>query len=182
LADTDNGETGRRMRMVKRFGACTMVALVAASVSLAANADDMAAARFEKFKSMAGDWTASGGDGSVAANYKVTAAGSAVVETLFPGTPHEMVTVYTIDKGDLVLTHYCGAGNQPHMKAIPSGDAQTVSFEFDGGGNIKSPGDGHMHEAKYAFTDADHVKATWVYYQGGKPGKNEEFSLVRKKS
>jgi hypothetical protein len=43
----------------------------------------------------------------VRVEYRVTGAGSAVVETLFPGTPHEMVTVYHARKGVLCMTHYC---------------------------------------------------------------------------
>ena len=55
--------------------------------------------------------------GDLVARYAVTAAGSAVVETVFPGTEHEMVTVYHADGSDLVLTHYCMEGNQPRMRA-----------------------------------------------------------------
>jgi hypothetical protein len=168
--------------MVKRIGISATAALVIVAASAAALAADTATARFDNLKALAGDWTMSGGDGSTAVTYRVTAAGSAVVETLFPGDPHEMVTVYTIDKGDLVLTHYCAEGNQPHMKAVRGGDASAITFKFDGGGNIKSPKDGHMHDATFAFIDADHVKSTWLYYKDGKAGETKEFSLVRKKS
>ena len=152
-----------------------------ASVVLA-HAADTSYARFDNLKALAGDWTMSGGDASIAASYHVTASGTAVVETLFPGTPHEMVTVYTIDKGDLVLTHYCAEGNQPHMKAVKGGNASAIDFKFDGGGNIKSSKDGHMHEATFAFTDQDHVRSTWQFYKDGKAGEKKEFSLVRMKS
>ena len=168
--------------MMKRIGVWTATALVIATLSFVNYAADTTTARFDNLKALAGDWTMNGGDGSTAVTYRVTAAGSAVVETLFPGTPHEMVTVYTVDKGDLVLTHYCAEGNQPHMKAVKGGDANSIAFKFDGGGNIKSPKDGHMHEAAFAFTDADHVKSTWLYFKDGKAGETKEFSLVRKKS
>ena len=168
--------------MVKRIGGWAAAALVLVAASVAALAADTTAARFDSLKALAGEWTMTGGDGSVAVTYRVTAGGSAVVETLFPGAPHEMVTIYTIDKGELVLTHYCAEGNQPHMKAVKGGDADAVDFKFDGGGNIKSPKDGHMHEASFAFKDADHLKSTWQFYKDGKPGEKAEFDLVRKKS
>jgi hypothetical protein len=145
-------------------------------------ATDTETARFDHLKALAGDWTKAGGDGSVAASYRVTAAGTTVVETLFPGSPHEMVTIYTMDRGNLVLTHYCSEGNQPHMKAVSGGDASSIAFKFDGGGNIKSPKDGHMHEATFVFKDADHVTSTWRFYKDGKPGEKAEFDLVRKAS
>jgi len=168
--------------MVKRIGAWAVAALVIGAASVAALAADTATARFDNLKSLTGEWTMSGGDGSVAVTYRTTAGGSAVVETLFPGAPHEMVTVYTIDKGDLVLTHYCAEGNQPHMKAVKGGDANAIAFKFDGGGNIKSPKDGHMHEATFTFKDADHVTTTWLYYKDGNAGESKEFVLVRLKS
>jgi len=168
--------------MKKRTGAWTATIFVIGAAFIGVPADDATAARFEKLKGLAGDWTKSGGDGSVEASYRVTAGGTAVMETLFPGTPHEMVTVFTVDKGDLVLTHYCAAGNQPRMKADRGGDASSIAFKFDGGGNIKSTKDGHMHEASFAFKDADHLTSTWQFYTDGKPGEKKEFDLIRKKS
>lgn len=49
-------------------------------------------------------------------SFKVTSGGSAIVETVFEGTPHEMVTVYH-DNSDrqVTLTHYCMLPNQPKM-------------------------------------------------------------------
>src|SRR5262249_22552816 len=69
-------------------------------------------AGFEQFKLLAGEWTGQAVKGpkagmEVRAAYKVTAGGSAVVETLFPGTDHEMITVIHRDGDDLLLTHYC---------------------------------------------------------------------------
>jgi len=168
--------------MLKRIGVWTAALFVIGAAAFAAAPADTSSARFDTLKALAGDWTRNGGDGSVAVTYRVTAGGTAVLETLLPGTPHEMVTVYTVDKGELVLTHYCAQGNQPHMKAAQGGDANTIAFKFDGGGNIKSGKDGHMHEATFVFKDADHLTTAWQYYKDGKPGEKAEFDLVRKKS
>lgn len=167
---------------MKRIGVRTLAVVAIAAASVVVQAADTTTARFDKLKALAGDWTKSDGDGSVAATYRLTAGGTAVVETLFPGTPHEMVTVFTLDKGDLVLTHYCAEGNQPHMKALKEGDANAIAFKFDGGGNIKSQKDPHMHEASFTFKDADHLTSKWQFYKDGKPGELAEFNLVRKAS
>src|SRR5437868_11062744 len=78
----------------------------------------------ETMKKLAGTWLAADKDGQptdqVVSIIKVTAGGSAVHETLFPGQPHEMVSSYTVDGPDLVMTHYCVLGNQPRMKADPN--------------------------------------------------------------
>src|SRR5262245_49588466 len=73
-------------------------------------------AALEKLKKLAGTWLLADKDGKptdqVASIIKVTAGGSAVHETLFPGQPLEMVSVYTVDGSDLIMTHYCVLGNQ----------------------------------------------------------------------
>ena len=67
-------------------------------------------------------------------------------ETLFPGTPNEMISMYHLADGQLVMTHYCAMGNQPRMKL----DAQASTpdklvFAFDGGTNFDPAKDGHVH-------------------------------------
>src|SRR3954454_3288374 len=78
-------------------------------------------AALEKMKKLAGTWLLADKDGKatdqVASIIKVTAGGSVVHETLFPGQPMEMISIYTTDGPDLVMTHYCVLGNQPRMKA-----------------------------------------------------------------
>ena len=88
----------------------------------------------ETMKKLAGTWLAADNDGKptdqVVSIIKVTAGGSVVHETLFPGQPHEMVSIYTADGPDLVMTHYCVLGNQPRMKADPKSPANKISFQF----------------------------------------------------
>jgi hypothetical protein len=106
----------------------------------------------DRFRALAGEWSGSGGEmGDFTATWRVTGGGSAVVETLFPGTPHEMVTVYHADGDDLVLTHYCALGNQPRMRARAASSAagSAFAFEFDGGSNIDPEHDEHMHRASF---------------------------------
>jgi hypothetical protein len=141
----------------------------------------------EKFKQLAGEWVGKEVQGlkveekELHVKYKVTAAGSAVVETIFPGTEHEMVTVIHEDGDDLVLTHYCMLGNQPHMKAEGKGDGNKLAFKFTGASNLKSDKDMHMHDATYTFVDKDTLKTEWTHYQDGKAGGKVVFELRRKK-
>src|SRR5438045_2893874 len=68
----------------------------------------------ERLKKLAGEWVVADAQGQptdkLISVFKVTAAGSAVQETIFPGSNHEMVTLYHRDGADLVLTHYCALG------------------------------------------------------------------------
>ena len=67
---------------------------------------------------------------------RITAGGSAVHETLFPGQPHEMISLYTAEGSDLVLTHFCVLGNQPRMKADSKAAGNQLAFKFAGGANL----------------------------------------------
>ncbi len=143
-----------------------------------------AAAQLEKLKALAGTWTGKAGptgspgqDASVV--WRVTAGGSAVVETVFPGMPHEMVTVYHLDGDQLLLTHYCAAGNQPTMRALASGDPSIIAFDFLRGSNMK-PGDRHMHSARLVLAD-DRLETEWTTWSGGKPAGTMKFALARQK-
>src|SRR5947209_5751726 len=94
-------------------------------------------ANLEKMKKLAGTWLAADKDGKptdqVMSIIKVTAGGSVVHETLFPGQPHEMVSIYTADGTDLIMTHYCVLGNQPCMKADGRSPSNQIVFRFAGG-------------------------------------------------
>src|SRR5271165_232523 len=142
----------------------------------------------DKMKKLVGTWVAADKDGKptdqVVSIIKVTAGGSAVHETLFPGQPMEMVSVYTADGPDLVMTHYCVLGNQPRMKADPKSPANQIAFKFAGGSNLDPKKDKHMHEATLTFVDDDHIEIAGVAWEGGAPAKEQcctGMKLVRKK-
>jgi hypothetical protein len=141
-------------------------------------------APLDRWKALAGEWVAAKDGpmvkkGDLVARYTVTASGSAVVETTFPGSQHEMVTVYHADGADVVLTHYCMEGNQPRMRAKTPA-AQRVQFTFDGGTNIDPARDRHMHSAWLEFVSADEIRTEWTEIAGGKPVLVVESSLIRK--
>jgi hypothetical protein len=165
-----------------------LVATALTAVATAARADEQAATtnaqRLEALKRLAGDWVQIGEDGKptdkVVSSIRVTSGGTTVQETLFPGTDHEMVTMYHLDGADLVLTHYCMLGNQPRMRAEPGTDANTIVFKFTGATNLKSSDDHHMHQATLTLDGRDHFKAEWVSCKEGKSCHQVRFDLVRK--
>jgi hypothetical protein len=146
-----------------------------------------AAAGLERIKKLAGTWVAADAAGKptdqVVSVIRVTAAGSAVEETLFPGQPHEMVSIYHRDGNDLVMTHYCALGNQPRMKADPNSPPNQIHFRFDGGSNLDPAKDMHMHEGTLTFIDDNHIEFQGVAWAGGKPAESHcaVMKLVRKK-
>lgn len=142
---------------------------------------DGARARFAKLKSLEGSWTsAPGSESPVALDYRVVGSGSAVHERIFVGTPYEMVTMYHMDGDDLVLTHYCAAGNQPRMKAVATADPSEVAFRFAGLSNGNPSKDMHMHDGTLWIGADGRLRSKWVGWEGGKPGNHTvEFEFVR---
>ncbi len=114
-----------------------VLTLTACLICLAASAGDKptpAQAAFERLKGLAGEWRGRIGDRekgpAATVLFRTTAADHTVMETLFPGTAHEMVTMYHLEEGKLVLTHYCAAGNQPRMALTKKSTAGRARLQF----------------------------------------------------
>lgn len=161
------------------FASALLLGACASSGLHAANPD--ARAQFERLKQLAGTWStprpADVGNDTV--RYTVTAGGSALLEEMFPGDPNGMLTLYHLDGPDLVLTHYCSAGNQPRMRALPSEPDGTIPFAFDGGTNVDPDRDGHMHALRVRVDGPNAARAEWTYNLGGKPDHTTVFELKR---
>lgn len=131
---------------------------------------------FDRLKALAGTWE---GDGATV-TYKVTAGGSAVVETLGPGTEKEMITVYHLQGEGLALTHYCMLGNRPRMSAPQGLQDGAIRFAC-GGEGLRCDKDAHMHSLVMTFQDKDHVALDWTLFQDGKAQPPHSFKMARKK-
>jgi hypothetical protein len=163
--------------------AAFLVALTARATA-ADKASTAGAPRFEAIKALAGDWVEIGKDGKptdkIVTSFRVTAAGSAVQETFFPGSDHEMITMYHRDGADLILTHYCTLGNQPRMKAEPGDDAKHIVFRFVDGTNLKPNEDQYMNHAEFTIESKDRLKTHWIACKEGKACHDVTFDLARK--
>ena len=144
-----------------------------------------AAAAFARLKTLTGDWQSVGPNGERSKLvYQVISGGSAVMERFtsdaLPPNSGDMVTVYYIDRGNLVLTHYCIAHNQPHMRATLYDDRTgELNFDFVAGGNMSSGDEGHMHSAKLRFIDDDHLSSEWEYMEARSPKFTEVSQFTR---
>jgi hypothetical protein len=142
---------------------------------------------FEKLKKLSGTWVEADKDGKptdkVVSVIRVTAGGSAVEEKIFPGDAMEMLSVYHLDKGDVLMTHYCMLGNQPRMKADPASPPNQIRWKFAGGTNLDPAKDTHMHAATLTFLDDDHIQIEGEAWENGKPSPDHcgTMKLVRKK-
>jgi hypothetical protein len=182
--------------MMRRILPCGLVLGLLLSFALASYGDGEAKGKLpapptnpalEKMKKLAGTWLAADKDGNptdqVVSIIKVTAGGSAVHETLFPGQPMEMISVYTADGPDLFMTHYCVLGNQPRLKADPSSPPNQIVFRFVGGTNLNPAKDKHMHDATLTIVNEDRIEVNGTGWVDGAPAKDMccGMKLIRKK-
>jgi hypothetical protein len=180
--------------MRPRSNRTTTASLLAALLVLPATAQSASAAKpaaantltavaaFDALKGLAGTWEgAPEGDLEFRVTYRLAAGGSVVMETLFPGSDHEMISMYHLDGDELVLTHYCSMGNQPRMK-LDRGKStpEHLVFAFTGGTNFDPKRDGHIHSGTIDLVAPNALKSSWAYYEGSVQKDTKDFDLKRK--
>ena len=176
--------------MTRTLAAVAIALSAAIIVSAHESYEHAAAARkgspeFEMIKKLSGKWKGTmkdehGKPQPATTEFRVVSAGSAVEETLGKGTPFEMVDMYVDQGGKLAMTHYCAAGNQPHM-VLKNGDPKQIVLEMDATPGIDMAKDTHMHGLTIEFVDANHIVENWTSFEGGKAGQHAVFKLARLK-
>jgi hypothetical protein len=137
----------------------------------------------DRLRSLAGTWVTGPmekfGNQPQTITFKVTANDSAVVETMFPGTDHEMVNVYHAD-GDkaVMVTHYCAMGIQPRMRLTSPEDARTMKFSFVDCTNLPSRDEGHMDSIDLTL-DGEKLTEDWSFYKDGKVADHTILELTK---
>jgi hypothetical protein len=147
---------------------------------------------FEQLKTLAGSWSGTAeGQGEeaeaeaqkvdkVVHDFRVSAASTLVMEIMGPDSQYEMINMYHLDGEDLVLTHYCAAGNQPTMRLdSEKSTPQKLVFAFTGGTNLDPAVDSHIHSAEITLVDDDTIVSDWTSWSGGKEYGGMTFSLKR---
>lgn len=160
------------------------LALFALAASPLAAGETTAAAVFDRLTALEGTWTGTadvspeGVEGTSV--FRVSANGSVVMETMEPGGPHEMINMYHLDGDDLVVTHYCSAGNQPTMRLdLARASATEAPFVFTGGSNLDAAHDDHIHDLTLRFVAEDEIEAHWTHWEGGEEGGTLVIRLER---
>jgi hypothetical protein len=160
--------------------ALTLAVRASAQAPAAVNPQDA----FARLKSLAGTWegqvTEEKTGPPVSVVYRSASNGSVVMEDLFPGTDHEMISMYFMDRGELVMTHYCAMANQPHLRLDrKASTADALVFAFDGGTNLDPATDGHIHSGVIRLQGGA-LQADWAVWKGGKEVAQNRFFLTKK--
>ena len=139
-------------------------------------------ANFESLKALVGTWEGTnkmhGKEEKVKVTYELTSGGTAIIEKMMPGTPHEMVSVYSNNGEQVHMTHYCMLGNQPQMK-LKRVDGSSFAFEMDGTKGIANKKEMHMH-ALVITLNGNKLKEEWTNYKDNKKGEMAIFEYTKK--
>ena len=158
-------------------------ALSVGSRAIASDAPDGALA-FERLKGLVGVWEVTAPAGKKATvRYELTAGGSALFEHYSDssmGSGNEMITMYHVDSGRLLLTHYCMAGNQPRMQLKRFDPAKgELDFDFLDATGLPDENAGHMHRAQFRLVNENRFTSRWEFVENGKPTFDELQELTR---
>jgi hypothetical protein len=157
--------------------AFSIVSVLAATLAIA---QTNAQKTFDKLKTLDGMWEGKDPQGQdVKVSYRSTSGGSALMSEIMG--KEDMITMFHLDGDRVLMTHYCGAGNQPRMKATASPDGETITFDFLDATNLASADAGHMHRMVLTLIDPNHHTEEWTFLDHGKEMK-ETFALQRKKA
>ena len=92
-----------------------------------------------------------------------------------------MISVFHMDGDRLLMTHYCGAGNQPRMAGTLSADGKSVSFTFLDATNLLPSQPGHMEHHVVTLVDANHYVEEWDFATNDGSKMHERFDMQRSK-
>ncbi len=136
---------------------------------------------FDALKALEGTWEGKNSRGqALKVSFRSTAGGSAVLSEIHGMGAENMISMFHMDGDRLLMTHYCGAGNQPRMQATLAPDGKSIAFDFVDATNLSSPEAGHMNHVVFTMADASHHNEEWIFVDHGKEMK-ELFTLQRSK-
>jgi len=138
---------------------------------------------FEQLTSLVGEWEGTkpsqDGEEIIRVTYELTSKGTALVETLFPESIKEMVSIYAQDGQEVVMTHYCMLGNHPRMRSIKEQSPGNLTLTFIDGTGMRSFNDMHMHQLTIRLIDNQHITHEWTLYDKGKKKVTSTFNFTR---
>jgi len=161
-----------------------LIAVLAFSSRTAAEPSPAYDEAWQRLKSLAGDWERHRADGGAeVVRYHVTGGEKVVWEEFLGRTPdgvRSMATAYHLDGDDIRATHYCGAGNQPRLRAATwDPERQVLRFDFVDVTNLKASDAYYTTGIELQFEGDDRVELRFQGTEAGQLGEWQTHSLRR---
>ena len=160
-------------------------ALSSTTVWAAGPTGDESRAAFERLKGLVGVWDVTEKDNPAlkeVVTYSTTGRGSVLMEEFqAPVTQMgHMLTAYHLDVDRLVLTHFCGAGNQPRMRVAAVEDGgKRIAFDMYDITNLVRPDAYHSTHVDVVFLGENRVDLIYGGVNAGKATR-QVFQLTRR--
>jgi hypothetical protein len=120
-----------------------------------------AIAAWERMKQgLPGTWVATVDGAAVEVSYRVVSRGSSILETYGAAAERQTLSVYHPDGRTLMLTHYCGQGNQVRLRASEA-SPDRVTFQYLDATNVGA-GQSVMHTLVFVL-GRDTLDRTEIY-------------------
>lgn len=158
---------------------CGLLILAAGSYIRAGDAW-VGSPQLEKIKKLSGKWIGPNPmrrKENVAVEYSVIAAGTAVLEKIFAGTPNEMVSLYFDEGSVLRVNHYGMLPDFSRLDLRITKDNELTFLLPIGSG--KRPDSLHLHELLLSFVDEEHLTQKWTTYDDRGPSRELTLTLAR---
>jgi hypothetical protein len=136
---------------------------------------------FDQLRTLTGSWEGKNSQGKpVQVVFRDTAGGSALLSEIIGEGREDMISMIHLDGPNrLLMTHYCGVGNQPRLAATVSPEGKTYTFNFIDGTNLASPDAGHMQRVVFTIIDVNHHTEDWTFNAGPGTERKQFFDLQR---
>jgi hypothetical protein len=160
-----------------------MLPIVLLSLSAVAFAQTEAQKSFDTMKTLQGSWqgTLDGKPLNGQVTMRATSMGNTLMhEMKSVDRPDDPISMFHLEGDHLYMTHYCDAGNEPHMIATTSPDGKTITFDFVDATNLLSTQMGHMQHVVFTIIDANHHTELWQFAMAD--GKTEGGLLDLKRT
>jgi hypothetical protein len=145
---------------------------------------------FALIKTLAGRWQGpfmnpeTGKPVTMEMSFRVTSRGNSIVHEMKgagdaddPAKYDHPVTMIYLEGANLILTHYCDAGNRPRMAARLSPDGKQIDFDFlDVSGPVSH---GHMQHVRITLVDSTHHLEEWTWALPNGTTMGAEMNLHR---
>lgn len=156
-----------------------IVLVAAAPLRIVADEKSSSDVAFERLKTLVGTWETveKGSKRAGVVTYTLTGGGKVLMEVM-----GGMATAYHLDKGALVLTHFCGAGNQPRMRVKTiENEGRHFIFEMYDITNHPDPASYYSSALDVRFVEDGTVE---LAYRGMTAGREstQTFQLVKRLS
>lgn len=128
---------------------------------------------FEKMKGLVGTYDEVDAESKGArVDYTLISRGSALVENWTFASGKGEMTVFHMDNGILIATHYCASGIQSTMKLAPSSTPEVYDFTLRSATNLPNPDRAHNSGFGYTVSNLNRVDRTEIWTSKGEKSKS----------